>query len=73
MVERQNPSWGNKIVGSGQVHCVRRLGLSNEEWDSVAPEGAGRTVFAGERHVTCVKMSPEHADEVSLDHRSQRL
>ena len=66
MVKRQNPSWGNKIVGSGQVHCVRRLGLSSEEWESVTPEGPARMVFAGERHVTCVKMSPEHADEVSL-------
>lgn len=65
MVERQNPSWGNKIVGSGQVHCVRRLGLSEEEWDSVTPEGPGRRAFAGERHITCVRMSSEHADEVS--------
>lgn len=64
-MERQNPSWGNKIVGSGQVHCVRRLGLSDDEWESVSPEGVGRRVFAGERHITCVKMSPEHADEVS--------
>lgn len=65
MVERQSPSWGSKIVGSGQVHCVRRLGLTNDEWDSVNPEGPARRMYAGERHITCVKMSPEHADEVS--------
>jgi WD and tetratricopeptide repeat-containing protein 1 len=64
MLEKHTPSWGNKIVGSGQVHCVRRLGLSDEEWNSVQPRGAER-MYSGERHVTCVKMSPEHADEVS--------
>lgn len=65
MVERQSPSWGNKIVGSGEVHCVRRLGLTSDEWEGVNPEGSARRMFAGERHITCVKMSPEHADEVS--------
>jgi hypothetical protein len=64
MLEKHNPSWGNKVVGSGQVHCVRRLGLSDEQWESVRPTGPER-MFAGERHITCVKMSPEHADEVS--------
>jgi hypothetical protein len=64
MLEKHNPSWGNKVVGSGQVHCVRRLGLSDEQWESVRPTGPER-MFAGERHITCVKMSSEHADEVS--------
>jgi hypothetical protein len=64
MLEKHNPSWGNKIVGSGQVHCVRRLGLPDSEWEKVQPSGTER-MFAGERHITCVKMSPEHADEVS--------
>lgn len=62
MVEKQTPSWGNKIVGSGQVHCVRQLGLTEEDWQSVASEGARR--WGEERHITSVKMSPEHADEV---------
>jgi hypothetical protein len=64
MLEKHNPSWGNKVVGSGQVHCVRRLGLPDSEWEKVQPSGTER-MFAGERHITCVKMSPEHADEVS--------
>jgi len=63
-LEKHNPSWGNKVVGSGQVHCVRRLGLPDSEWEKVQPSGTER-LFAGERHITCVKMSPEHADEVS--------
>jgi hypothetical protein len=64
MLEKHNPSWGIKVVGSGQVHCVRRLGLPDSEWEKVQPSGTER-MFAGERHITCVKMSPEHADEVS--------
>jgi WD and tetratricopeptide repeat-containing protein 1 len=63
-LEKHNPSWGNKVVGSGQVHCVRRLGLPDSEWEKVQPTGSER-MFTGERHITCVKMSPEHADEVS--------
>ena len=64
MTERQNPSWGNNIKSSGQVHCVRQLGLPDEEWDSVMPRSRG--IFAQERHITCVKMSPDNADEVCL-------
>ena len=63
MSERQTPSWGKNIVESGQVHCVRRLGLSDEAWESVAPRGEGST-YREERHVTSVKMSPDKADEV---------
>ena len=59
MTERQTPSWGKNTVGSGQVHCVRRLGLREEEWESV-----GESTYFAERHVTCVKMSPDKADEV---------
>lgn len=62
MEERQNPSWGKNTVSSGQVHCVRRLGLPEEEWATVMPEGRRR--WGEERHITSVKMSPEHADEV---------
>ena len=64
MLEKHNPSWGNKVVGSGQVHCVRRLGLPDSEWEKVQPTGPAR-MFTGERHITCVRMSSEHADEVS--------
>lgn len=60
---RQTPSWGKHIKSSGQVHCVRRLGLPEDEWKKVAPR-SDRRIFGEERHVTCVKMSPEHADEV---------
>nr|XP_018260705.1 uncharacterized protein I303_06420 [Kwoniella dejecticola CBS 10117]OBR82863.1 hypothetical protein I303_06420 [Kwoniella dejecticola CBS 10117] len=65
MIPRQTPSWGPHIRSSGQVHCVRKLGLPNEEWDKVAPNNGNR-MFGEERHITCVKMSPEHADEVSV-------
>ncbi|WWC64409.1 uncharacterized protein I303_107019 [Kwoniella dejecticola CBS 10117] len=65
MIPRQTPSWGPHIRSSGQVHCVRKLGLPNEEWDKVAPNNGNR-MFGEERHITCVKMSPEHADEVAV-------
>lgn len=62
MPERQTPSWGNSIKGSGQVHCVRKLGLSEAQWGE---SGMGRrSVFS--RHITCVKMSSDNADEVGL-------
>lgn len=41
---------------------MRRLGLSEEDWKSVEPRAG--SMYAGERHITCVKMSPERADEV---------
>jgi len=63
MMERQTPSWGQSIKESGQVHCVRRLGLTNADWESMGVTGRG--IFAEDRHITCVKMSPEKADEVS--------
>jgi nuclear receptor interaction protein len=65
MLERQTPSWGPNIKESGQVHCVRRLGLTNEDWESAGVMQRGP--FAEPRHITCVKMSPERADEVSFD------
>ncbi len=55
---------------SGQVHCVRRLGLSDEAWESVSPTGEGNRMFAQERHITSVKMSPDKADEVRPSHPS---
>nr|XP_019044312.1 hypothetical protein I302_07596 [Kwoniella bestiolae CBS 10118]OCF23242.1 hypothetical protein I302_07596 [Kwoniella bestiolae CBS 10118] len=65
MLPRQTPSWGPNIRSSGQVHCVRKLGLSNDEWEKVAPNGGSR-LFGEERHITCVKMSPQNADEVAV-------
>ncbi|KAK6909578.1 hypothetical protein I203_103599 [Kwoniella mangroviensis CBS 8507] len=65
MLPRQNPSWGPNIRSSGQVHCVRKLGLPNDEWDTVAPNNGNR-LFGEERHITCVKMSPQNADEVAV-------
>ncbi|RXK39423.1 hypothetical protein M231_03256 [Tremella mesenterica] len=62
MTERQHPSWGTHIKSSGQVHCVRRLGLSEDQWNEVGPEDGMR--YNEERHITCVKMSPDKADEV---------
>ncbi|EIW71830.1 hypothetical protein TREMEDRAFT_27687 [Tremella mesenterica DSM 1558] len=62
MTERQHPSWGSHIKSSGQVHCVRRLGLSEDQWNEVGPEDGMR--YNEERHITCVKMSPDKADEV---------
>ncbi|WWC94713.1 hypothetical protein V866_001561 [Kwoniella sp. B9012] len=65
MLPRQTPSWGPNIRSSGQVHCVRKLGLPNDEWDKVAPNNGNR-LFGEERHITCVKMSPQNADEVAV-------
>ncbi|OCF32192.1 hypothetical protein I316_06106 [Kwoniella heveanensis BCC8398] len=65
MLPRQTPSWGPHVRSSGQVHCVRRLGLPDEEWDKVSPRSGDR-MFGDERHITCVRMSPEHADEVAV-------
>lgn len=62
MTERQTPSWGNRTKTSGQVNCVRRLGLTNEQWESMGVTNRGP--FSEDRHITCVKMSPEHAEEV---------
>lgn len=52
------------MKSSGQVHCVRRLSLPEYEWKSVEDTGDGRTVRL-DRHITCVKLSAEKADEVS--------
>lgn len=65
MLERQTPSWGPNVRESGQVHCVRRLGLTNEDWESTGVMQRGP--FAEPRHITCVKMSPERADEVGSE------
>ncbi|WRT70369.1 uncharacterized protein IL334_007367 [Kwoniella shivajii] len=65
MLPRQTPSWGPHVRSSGQVHCVRKLGLPNDEWDKVSPSNGNR-LFGEERHITCVKMSPEHPDEVAV-------
>ncbi|WVF73160.1 hypothetical protein IAT40_007979 [Kwoniella sp. CBS 6097] len=65
MLPRQTPSWGPHVRSSGQVHCVRRLGLPDEEWDKVSPRSGDR-MYGDERHITCVRMSPEHADEVAV-------
>ncbi|KAK8853074.1 hypothetical protein IAR55_003775 [Kwoniella newhampshirensis] len=65
MLQRQTPSWGLHTRASGQVHCVRKLGLLEEEWEKIAPN-RGDTFFGEERHITCVKMSPEHAEEVAV-------
>ncbi|WVR00334.1 hypothetical protein IAU59_007477 [Kwoniella sp. CBS 9459] len=65
MLHRQTPSWGQHVRSSGQVHCVRRLGLPDDEWDKVSPRSGDR-MFGDERHITCVRMSPEHADEVAV-------
>ncbi|WVR07807.1 hypothetical protein IAU60_004850 [Kwoniella sp. DSM 27419] len=65
MLPRQKPSWGHHVKSSGQVHCVRRLGLPDGEWEKVSPSRNSR-VYNDERHITCVKMSPEHADEVAV-------
>ncbi|ORX40723.1 WD40-repeat-containing domain protein [Kockovaella imperatae] len=61
MLERQTPSWGPNIQSSEQVHCVRRLGMTDEQWANGRPSGR---ILSSEKHITCVKMSPEHADEV---------
>lgn len=63
MLDRQQPSWGPNIKSSGHVHCVRRLGLREEQWHEVMPQSQ-RRLYGEERHITCVKMSPEKADEV---------
>ncbi|WWD19486.1 hypothetical protein CI109_103946 [Kwoniella shandongensis] len=63
MLQRQTPTWGPHARASGQVHCVRKLGLPDEEWSKVTPDRGDR-FFREERHTTCVKMSAEHADEV---------
>jgi len=42
---------------------VRRLGLSEDAWESVSPRGEGR-MYAEERHITSVRMSRDKADEV---------
>lgn len=38
--------------------------MSKDEWQSTEPERNGRKIRQ-ERHITCVKMSPDKADEVS--------
>lgn len=58
--ELQTPGWGAHTKRATQVHCVRRLGLSEEEWTTVAPVNRRHS----ERHITCVKISPDHPDEV---------
>ncbi|OXG48096.1 hypothetical protein J010_04775 [Cryptococcus neoformans] len=66
MLPRQTPSWGPYIKSAGDVYCVRKLGLPDEEWETVSPRGR-RRLFDGERHVSCVKMSGENADEVAVN------
>ncbi|KAL1409988.1 hypothetical protein Q8F55_003988 [Vanrija albida] len=61
MPARQTPSWGAHTKRADQVHCVRRLGLPDAEWDAVAPARAG---YDGERHITCVKLNPDNPAEV---------
>ncbi|TYJ52298.1 hypothetical protein B9479_007113 [Cryptococcus floricola] len=56
-------SWGPNTRSDGQVHCVRRLGLPNEEWERVLP---GRRRFGGDRHISSVRMSAERGDEVAV-------
>ncbi|ODO10316.1 hypothetical protein I350_02545 [Cryptococcus amylolentus CBS 6273] len=56
-------SWGPNTRSDGQVHCVRRLGLPNEEWERVLP---GRRRFGGDRHISSVRMSGERGDEVAV-------
>jgi nuclear receptor interaction protein len=56
----QTPSWGAHTLRASQVYCVRRLGLPDEEWE----KAGGRRGYS-ERHITCVKISPNHPDEVS--------
>jgi len=58
--EHQTPSWGKHTMRASQVYCVRRLGLPDSEWAKVR---MGR--YASEQHITCVKISPDHPDEVS--------
>lgn len=53
------------MKSSGQVHCVRRLGLPESEWKSVEVTPEGRTIRS-DRHITSVKMSADQADEVGL-------
>nr|KIR88499.1 hypothetical protein I308_01568 [Cryptococcus tetragattii IND107] len=66
MLPRQTPSWGPHIKSAGDVYCVRKLGLPNEEWETVSPRSR-RRLFDGERHISCVKMSGENADEVAVN------
>jgi nuclear receptor interaction protein len=58
-LSHQTPSWGPHTLRAGQVDCVRRLGLPQEEWAKVR---AGR--YVSEQHVSCVKISADHPDEV---------
>lgn len=58
MPEHQTPSWGTHTKRAGQVWAVRRLGLPDDEWST-------REKRYRERHITCVKMNPHRADEVS--------
>ncbi|KAL7418329.1 hypothetical protein Q5752_006787 [Cryptotrichosporon argae] len=63
MARDASAQWGQSIRESGQVHCVRRLGLSDEQWNAT-PRRQASEPYAGEKHITCVKMSPHCADEV---------
>ncbi|CAK9783723.1 unnamed protein product [Cutaneotrichosporon oleaginosum] len=58
--EHQTPSWGKHTRRAEQVTCVRRLALPQAEWESVERRNAA----FHERHITCVKMSADHAGEV---------
>ncbi|WOO79274.1 Rho1 guanine nucleotide exchange factor 1 [Vanrija pseudolonga] len=60
MLARQTPSWGEHTKRAGQVHCVRRLGLPDDEWEGVSPSRSG---YDGERHITCVKLNPDNPAE----------
>nr|ODN76375.1 hypothetical protein L203_06441 [Cryptococcus depauperatus CBS 7841] len=65
MLARQTPSWGSHValVDPSNVHCVRKLGLPDEEWNKVSPR-SGRWDRDPERHISCVKMSEDNPDEV---------
>ncbi|WVO18704.1 hypothetical protein L204_106424 [Cryptococcus depauperatus] len=65
MLARQTPSWGPHValVDPSNVHCVRKLGLPDEEWNKVSPR-SGRWDRDPERHISCVKMSEDNPDEV---------
>ena len=62
MPERQTPSWGSHVRQSEEVHCVRKLGMTADQWTN--ERGKTNGYYSSEKHITCVKMSPHHADEV---------
>lgn len=59
MMARQT-SWDPNTSAASQVRCIRRLGLPESEWQHVGSRRHARL----DRHITCVKMSADNADEV---------